>query len=60
MSLISKINLFLKLMEELFMAKYKITFTHKETGAVVVHYFTELKMGVMIDFVASQNQEGRV
>ncbi len=42
---------------DLFLAKYKITFTHKETGAVIVHYFGELKMGAMIDFVASQNQE---
>lgn len=42
---------------DLFLAKYKITFTHKETGAVIVHYFEELKMGTMIDFVASQIQE---
>ena len=42
---------------DLFLAKYKITFTHKETGAVIVHYFEELKIGTMIDFVASQNQE---
>lgn len=41
---------------DIYLAKYKITFTHKETNEVIVHYFEELKMGVMLDFVASQNQ----
>ncbi len=41
---------------ELFLAKYKITFTHIETGAVVVHYFEEHKRGVMLDYIASQNK----
>lgn len=43
--------------EELIVAKYKITLTHKETDAKVVHYFTELKMGALLEYVAVQNKD---
>jgi len=43
---------------DLFCAKYKITLTHNETKAETYHYFEDLKMKDLLDFVAVYNETG--
>lgn len=41
---------------DLFLAKYKITLTHKETKAETYHYFQDLKFKDVLDFIAVNNE----